>query len=120
MRSDRKYHVVFIPKYRWKAIYRELRLELAEPKESQIEEGHRVPDHVHMLISILPKYSVAQEVGFIKGESAIHLARNFGRRKDTNQPKSPSGISGQSRRACEFANSDSLCFRRDLNGHFYS
>jgi putative transposase len=102
----RKYHVVFIPKYRWKTIYRELRRELAQPKESQIEEGRLVADHVHMLISILPKYSLAQEIGFIKGGSAIHLARNFGRRKETNQPKSPSGISVQSRRAGELANSD--------------
>jgi putative transposase len=79
---------VFIPKYRRKAIYRELRRELggvfgelAEQKESQIEEGHLVADHVHMLISIPPKYSVAQVVGFLKGKSAIHLARNFGGRK---------------------------------------
>jgi putative transposase len=85
---DCKYHVVFIPKYRRKALYRELRRELggvfrelAEQKESLIEEGHLVADHVHMLISIPPKYSVAQVVGFLKGKSAIHLARNFGGRK---------------------------------------
>ena len=54
---------------------------LAEQKESRIEEGHLLPDHVHMLISIPPKYAVAQVIGFIKGKSAIHLARVYGGRK---------------------------------------
>ena len=79
-----KYHVVFIPKYRKKAIYGALRRRLgdvfralAEQKESRIEEGHLMPDHVHMMISIPPKYSVAQVAGFIKGKSAIHIARNY-------------------------------------------
>jgi putative transposase len=81
---DCKYHVVFIPKYRKKALFAELRRHLgsvfrtlAEQKESQIEEGHLMPDHVHMLISIPPKYAVAHVVGFIKGKSAIHIARTF-------------------------------------------
>ena len=79
-----KYHVVFIPKCRKKVLYGELRKhlgkvfrELARQKESEVEEGHLMPDHVHMLISIPPKYSVAQVVGYIKGKSAIHIARNF-------------------------------------------
>jgi putative transposase len=83
-----KYHVVFIPKYRRKALYGELRRHLgtairtlAEQKESQIEEGHLMPDHVHMLISIPPKYAVAHVIGFIKGKSAIHIARTFMDRK---------------------------------------
>ena len=83
-----KYHVVFIPKYRRKLLYGELRRELgvvlrrlAEQKESKIEEGHLMADHVHMMISIPPKYSVSQVVGYIKGKSAIHIARNFGERK---------------------------------------
>lgn len=83
-----KYHVVFIPKYRRKVIYGQIRAELravfrrlALQKESEIEEGHLAPDHVHMLISIPPKYSVAQVVGFIKGKSAIHIARTYGERK---------------------------------------
>jgi len=84
-----KYHVVFIPKYRKRtlfgAIRRELGLalrELARQKECEIMEGHLMPDHVHMLISIPPKYSVAQVMGFIKGKSAIHIARVYaGRRK---------------------------------------
>ena len=87
-RWECKYHVVFIPKYRKKAIYGQLRRELgevlrrlAERRESRIEEGHLMPDHVHMMISIPPKYSVAQVVGYVKGKSAIHIARNFGERR---------------------------------------
>ncbi len=82
--------MVWIPKYRRKAIYEQLRRylgstfrELAIQKESQVIEGHLRVDHVHMLISIPPKYAVAQVVGFIKGKSAIHIARNFmGHRKN--------------------------------------
>jgi len=83
-----KYHVVFIPKCRRKALYGALRKhlgkvfrKLAEQKESRIEEGHLLPDHVHIMISIPPKYAVSQVVGFIKGKSAIHLARVYGERK---------------------------------------
>ncbi len=83
-----KYHVVFIPKYRRRVLYEELRRhlgevfkQLARQKESKIEEGHLLPDHVHMMISIPPKYAVSQVVGFIKGKSAIHVARVYGERK---------------------------------------
>ena len=83
-----KYHVVFIPKCRRRTLFGQLRRhlgavfrKLAEQKESSIEEGHLMPDHVHMLISIPPKYAVAQVVGFIKGKSAIHIARTFMDRK---------------------------------------
>ncbi len=79
-----KYHVVFIPKCRRKVLYGEVRGQLgalfrslAEQKESKVEEGHLLPDHVHMLLSIPPKYAVAQVVGFIKGKSAIQIARRF-------------------------------------------
>jgi REP element-mobilizing transposase RayT len=51
---------------------------LAEQKESREEEGHLMPDHVHIMIAIPPKYAVSQVVGFIKGKSAIHLARTYG------------------------------------------
>ena len=85
---DCKYHVVFIPKYRRKALYGQLRVhlgdvfrELARQKESRVEEGHLMPDHVHMMLSIPPKYAVSQVVGYIKGKSAIHLARVYGERK---------------------------------------
>jgi putative transposase len=61
----------------------EILRELARQKESRVVEGHLMLDHVHMLISIPPKYAVASVVGYIKGKSAIHLARNFmGRRKN--------------------------------------
>ena len=87
-RWECKYHVVFIPKYRRKVIYGQIRRELGEvfrrlalQKESEIEEGHLAPDHVHMMISIPPKYSVSQVIGFIKGKSAIHIARTYGERK---------------------------------------
>jgi putative transposase len=85
---DCKYHVVFIPKCRRKALYAELRRHLGEvfrglatQKESRIEEGHLLVDHVHMLIAIPPKYAVSQVIGFLKGKSAIHLARTYGERK---------------------------------------
>jgi putative transposase len=78
---DCKYHVVFIPKCRRKSLYLELRRHLGEvfrklalQKEARSEEGHLMPYHVHMLLSIPPKYTVSQVVGFIKGKSAIHLA----------------------------------------------
>ena len=85
-----KYHIVWIPKYRRKVLYRELRKylgevfhDLASRKESRIEEGHLMTDHVHVLISIPPKYSVSQVIGFLKGKSAIPIARTYmGRRKN--------------------------------------
>ena len=83
-----KYHVVFVPKCRRKTLYMELRRHLgevfrrlAQQKESRLEEGHRMPDHVHMMIAIAPKYAVSQVVGYIKGKCAIHLARVYGERK---------------------------------------
>ena len=87
-RWECKYHVVFIPKCRRKSLYGHLRKhlgevfhQLAEQKESRIEEGHLMPDHVHMLIRIPPKYAVSQGVGYIKGKSAIHIARVYGERR---------------------------------------
>ena len=85
-----KYHVVFIPKCRRKTLYAQLRRDLgavfrdlAEQKESKVEEGHLMPDHVHMLLSVPPKYSVSNVMGFIKGKSAIHIARVYaGRRRN--------------------------------------
>ena len=85
-----KYHLTWIPKYRKKELYGDLRehlvevfRELARRRECEILEGHLMPDHSHMLISIPPKYGVSQVVGFIKGKSAIHIAREyFGRKKN--------------------------------------
>ena len=87
-----KYHVVWIPKCRKKALYGQLRKhlgevlhELARQKESKVLEGHLQPDHIHMLISIPPKYAVSQVVGYMKGKSAIHIARTYlGQKKNYN------------------------------------
>jgi len=85
---DCKYHLVWIPKCRKKVLYGELRKylgdvfrDLAMQKESKILEGHMLGDHIHMLISIPPKYAVSQVVGYVKGKSAIHIARNYGGRE---------------------------------------
>jgi len=79
-----KSHIVFIPKYRRKALYGALRQQLGEvlkqlamQRESRIDEGHLMRDHGHMLVSIPPKYSVSQVFGYLKGKSAIHIARTF-------------------------------------------
>ncbi len=87
-RWECKYHIVFIPKYRRKVLFGQIRRELtdvfhslARQRESLIEEGHLMPDHVHMMISIPPKYAVSQVVGYIKGKSAIHIARTYSGRK---------------------------------------
>ena len=85
-----KYHVVWIPKYRKKSLYGELRRylgstfrELAMQRESQVIEGHLLSDHIHILISIPPKYAVSQVIGYLKGKSAIHIARTYmGRKKN--------------------------------------
>jgi len=82
------YHVVFVPKCRRKTLYVGLRKylgevfrRLVEQKQSRVEEGYLMPDHVHMLLRIPPKYAVSQVVGYIKGKSAIHLARVCGERR---------------------------------------
>jgi len=83
-----KYHVIFIPKYRRRALFGVVRRELggifrrlAEQKECRIEEGHIMADHVHMLISVPPKLAVSSGVGYLKGKSAIHVARHVLRRE---------------------------------------
>jgi putative transposase len=84
-----KYHVVFVPKYRRKALYGELRRQLgpilhdlAKQKDCQILEGHLMPDHVHMCIVIPPKHAVASVIGFLKGKSAIAMARLQGKERN--------------------------------------
>ena len=87
---DCKFHIVWIPKCRRKLLYGQLRKnlgevlhDLARQKESRVLEGHLQPDHVHILISIPPKYAVSQVVGYMKGKSAIHIARTYlGQRKN--------------------------------------
>jgi putative transposase len=89
-RWECKYHVVWIPKCRRQALYVQLRQylgevfrDLARQKESKVLEGHLQPDHIHMLMAIPPKYAVAQVIGYMKGKSAIHIARTYlGQRKN--------------------------------------
>ena len=91
-RWDCKYHVVFIPKKRQKLIYGKLRNylgeilhELASRKGAKILEGHLMGDHIHMCISIPPKYAVSNIVGYLKGKSAIAIARRFkGKQRNFN------------------------------------
>ena len=87
-RWECKYHIVFIPKYRRRVIFGQIRSELGEVfhslarrKECLIEEGHLMPDHVHIMISIPPKHPVSQVVGYLKGKSAIHIARTYSGRQ---------------------------------------
>jgi putative transposase len=88
-RWDCKYHVVFVPKRRRKVLYGELRQqlgaifhELARQKECQILEGHLLPDHVHMVIAIPPKHAVSSVIGFLKGKSAVAIARLQGKERN--------------------------------------
>jgi putative transposase len=85
---DCTYHVVFVPKKRRKELYGNVRKflgkvfhDLAAQRQCKIIEGHMVQDHVHVMIKIPPKYSVAEVIGFIKGKSAIAVAREFSGRK---------------------------------------
>ena len=83
-----KFHVIFIPKCRRKILYGKIKRDLGEvfhklaaQKESKVCEGHLMSDHVHMMLSIPPKYAVSHVVGYIKGKSAIHIARTYGDRR---------------------------------------
>jgi len=83
-----RYHVVFVPKYRKRAIFGSLRKEIGKllrelcvEHEIELVEGHAKPDHVHLLLSIPPKFSVANTVGYVKGKSAIRIHRQFLRRE---------------------------------------
>ena len=89
---DCKYHIVFVPKYRKKTIFGDIRKslgpifhELARQKECRIVEGHLMRDHVHMCIEIPPKHAVSSVIGFIKGKSALEIARRFsGKQRNFN------------------------------------
>ena len=87
---DCKYHVVIVPKYRRKKFFGSLRSEigkilrqLCRQKEIELVEGHAMPDHVHLLLSVPPKFSIANTVGFLKGKSAIRINRDLGKVKGT-------------------------------------
>jgi putative transposase len=90
VRWDCKYHVVFVPKYRKRALYGKLKRatgeilrDLARQKGIEILEGHLMPDHIHMCLKIPPKYSVAFALGFMKGKSAVRIHRKAGYKKVT-------------------------------------
>ena len=81
---DCKYHVIFVPKRRRKVLFGRIRKDLgqifhalAKQKECRIVEGHVMPDHVHMCLEVPPKHAVASIIGFLKGKSAIAIARQF-------------------------------------------
>jgi len=87
---DCKYHVVIVPKYRRRKLYGRFReqvgkilRELCRQKEIGLEEGHAMPDHIHMLLSIPPRYSVAMTLGYLKGKSAIRIHRELAKTQGT-------------------------------------
>ena len=84
VRWECKYHIVWVPKYRRKKLYGKVRRgfgtiirDLCEQKGIQIIEGHAMSDHVHMCLSIPPKYSISHAIGFLKGKSAIRIHREY-------------------------------------------
>jgi putative transposase len=90
VRWECKYHVVFIPKYRKKVLYGQLKRRvgeilrsLAKQREVEILEGHVMPDHVHMCLTIPPKHSVAHVIGFLKGKSAVRIHQLTGSQRIT-------------------------------------
>jgi REP-associated tyrosine transposase len=104
---DCKYHIVWIPKYRRKSLYKELRQyvgpllrDLAGQKECKIEEGHLMVDHVHIMMSIPPKYSVAQIVGFVKGKVQHRLLET-------------TWGAGKTSRAKSFGREDTMCLQSE-------
>ena len=91
---DGKYHVVFIPKYRRKVLYGRLRKavgqllrDLCQHKGIGLLEGHAMPDHIHLFLSIPPKYSVSYTVGFLKGKSAVRIHRELVKERRRRSPR---------------------------------
>ena len=90
VRWDCKYHVVIVPKYRQRILYGSIKRKVGEilrdlcrHRGIKILEGHAMPDHVHMCLSIPPKYSVASTIGYIKGKSAVRIHRSLGNKRVT-------------------------------------
>ena len=82
------YHVIIVPKYRKKILYQQVRKrtgeilrELARQKDVEVIQGTACSDHVHLILSIPPKHSVAQVIGFMKGKSAIRMFHEFSKKK---------------------------------------
>jgi len=85
---DCKYHVVIVPKHRMRKFYGSLRVEIGKilhelfrQKEVELVKGNALPDHIHLLLSVPPKYSIVNTVGFLKGKSAIRINRDLGKVK---------------------------------------
>ena len=90
VRWDCKYHVVIVPKYRKRKLYgkfrktvRDIIKDLCRQRGVELLEGHLMPDHIHMCLSVPPKYSIAMVIGFLKGKSAVRIHRNVGLRRMT-------------------------------------
>ena len=90
VRWDCKYHVVIVPKYRKRKLYGKFRKtvgdiikDLCRQRGVELLEGHLMPDHIHMCLSVPPKYSIAMVIGFLKGKSAVRIHRNVGLRRMT-------------------------------------
>ena len=90
VRWDCKYHVVIVPKYRQRILYGGIRRKVGEILRTlcrhrgiELLEGHAMPDHVHLCLSIPPKYSVANTVGYLKGKSAVKIHRTMGNKRVT-------------------------------------
>ena len=90
VRWDCKYHIVFVPKYRKKALYgkarrqvREILLSLCKQLDFEILEGHLMRDHVHMCLKVAPKYSISHVIGFLKGKSAVRVHQALGYKRMT-------------------------------------
>ena len=97
-----KYHVVFVPKYRKRSLYGTLRRniggllrELCRQHGVELVEGHAMPDHIHLCLSIPPKFSVANTVGFLKGKSAIRIHRQFLGQNVVQRSNYPVGVGGE-------------------------
>jgi len=87
---DCKYHVVILPKYRRKVLYGRMRRgvgqilrDLCRQKDIELVEGKAMPDHVHMLLSVPPRYSIAMTIGYLKGKSATRIHRELLHTKGT-------------------------------------
>jgi putative transposase len=79
-----KYHIVFVPKYRRKVLSGRVRKQigkilhqLCRQKQVEIIEGHAMPDHIHLVLSVPPKYSIAMLIGYLKGKLAIQIHRQL-------------------------------------------
>lgn len=90
VRWDCKYHVVIVPKYRKRKLYGKFRKnvgdiikDLCRQRGVELLEGHLMPDHIHMCLSVPPRFSIAMVIGFLKGKSAIRIHRNLGIRRMT-------------------------------------